>query len=512
MPILKRYKDSIETEQSPLRQYNLRGEAHQTGIGFDQPFILRGTQRRNDQSPQEINNVAEAASIDGTRLAKMFVSLPGIKFASNQLILNSYSIRPEKNFFGSILAGPLAPLGAQIPRSVQLKLPSGPIDFSKFRGGSFEPAFSYQRDLPDGNIVRLYRQIDNPNRGFIVPTITNNPLSAINAAVNTSNTMLASKFWDLQNQGGLSGSNFGIGINRYDEETPYTGSMQQLPSNSDLDKISNEYAQYGLVDFRNLTSSPPNLKQSPEVAGLNEFQAPPTEYSYENYNRRRAFGHRAPRANPTRDFQEFSSEPIESINILKSGEKPVKRDTVDVKFVRTDTNKPLWFAPAITSLTDSVNFAWNSDEFLGRIDPVHYSTGVGNREIQFQMKVFAFSREEMESIYNRTQALIRYASPRVVNNTQYQGGFLRFTLGDLYVDRLCYISSISMTFPDDYDWEINVGKQSDTYVLPRMIDISVSITFVAETPSNDRQFVFGVPGQHRDTTPSILWLDWNDYS
>jgi hypothetical protein len=49
---------------------------------------------------------------------------------------------------------------------------------------------------------------------------------------------------------------------------------------------------------------------------------------------------------------------------------------------------------------------------------------------------------------------------------------VKFTLGDLYKDKLSFIDSLTYSFSDDAPWDVNLDK-SDLGVRPMGIDVAI---------------------------------------
>lgn len=500
---------------------NLRNSAPQTSFGFPQPYVLRGTQRPGKPEGQLWLGPLDRTQADIERLGKMFVSAPGIRFISNQKYLNKFAIRPESNFVGAMINGPFMEWGSHIPRNARTSISIRDITPQNIGQLRLEPAFNYERDVPDGNLKRLYLEHTSPDKGFTVPVLGLTGLDPIGTAVNTSNTVQHKIFDELRNKGGLSGSHFSLGYNKYSDDNPYTGSANvRLPNDpryQQVYELADAAHSNSFIDFRDAYSEAPTLNQAEDDVirdfngNLTPFDKSPDQYTYKDYNVYSYYGYRRPRLNKGRNFQASPEGDITSMQSLKSNQTPTKPDLIDVHFRRSGSGEVLYFECTLTNLSDGVNYNWSQENYTGRIDPVHYFTGVGSRKIQFQLKIVPYSREEMQSVWNRINALLRFGAPHINSNGQHRGTFLELTIGDYLKDRRGYITDISITPTEDVYWESNIGNQFDMYQLPRMIELAIGYEIVDNDPTTDKKYFFGTSGQDQERPASILWLEWKDY-
>jgi hypothetical protein len=72
--------------------------------------------------------------------------------------------------------------------------------------------------------------------------------------------------------------------------------------------------------------------------------------------------------------------------------------------------------------------------------------------------------------------------------------FLKFTLGDMYRDKECFIENMSYNIDDNYPWEIGLnGKNVQNYRLPTIVEVTITLKFV-EAKSNTYNTVFDKDG------------------
>jgi hypothetical protein len=86
------------------------------------------------------------------------------------------------------------------------------------------------------------------------------------------------------------------------------------------------------------------------------------------------------------------------------------------------------------------------------------------------------------------------------DNTYIIPPFLKFTMGDLYKNKECFISSLSYTMEDNGGWELGnpiigdskitvAGEDVDLneYKLPRQVSVLINLTFVESRGNTETQ-------------------------
>jgi len=71
--------------------------------------------------------------------------------------------------------------------------------------------------------------------------------------------------------------------------------------------------------------------------------------------------------------------------------------------------------------------------------------------------------------------------PTYGDSAGYQGSIIKFRLGNLYVDELAYIDSLSYSMSDEAPWDISL-KGSDNFIgeLPMGIDVSITLKILGK--------------------------------
>ena len=145
-------------------------------------------------------------------------------------------------------------------------------------------------------------------------------------------------------------------------------------------------------------------------------------------------------------------------------------DLIRVKFNTIDPDndqaEALQFRAYLTSLEDNVNPSWQDVTYVGRTTPTYLFQSM-DRDISFELKLVAGTREELIANYKRLNRFIQLISP------EYKDGLpvapmLKFTLGDWFVGIPMIIDSFSMAPSEGAPWELADGRQ-----LPHYLDLSI---------------------------------------
>jgi hypothetical protein len=146
----------------------------------------------------------------------------------------------------------------------------------------------------------------------------------------------------------------------------------------------------------------------------------------------------------------------------------------------SDTDDIIVFRATLSSLTDSYNANWNSKAMIGRADPNWTYSGF-SRGIQFSFDVHATSRDEMKPIWRKLNALASYTTPEYVDNIALKGPWMRFTLGDLFVQQPILLTSVQYTLQDsNTSWEINVEDDKSMMQVPKYIGVTIQAEIIPD--------------------------------
>jgi hypothetical protein len=174
-----------------------------------------------------------------------------------------------------------------------------------------------------------------------------------------------------------------------------------------------------------------------------------------------------------------------------------KRDYIRFYFGDAYIGKAVFaFRASITGLQDSFNPQWNSIDIMGRPDKAYQMSGF-ERRVNFSFTVAAMSRAEMIPMWRKLNYLASYTMPEIDQNTRrYVGPLMRITIGDLYYQTPCILTSLDYRVPDNAPWDIaldsedvtkNTLKKSGVTInsneakqLPTIIDVNVGLNMIME--------------------------------
>lgn len=184
------------------------------------------------------------------------------------------------------------------------------------------------------------------------------------------------------------------------------------------------------------------------------------------------------------------------------------------------------FRATISALSDQHSAEWEDINYLGRADKLFLYKGF-TRDVNITFTVYANSAIEMIPMWERIDYLTgltrpsKYTGKAVVTNTELDATtvsgkessfiyppMITFRIGDLYVDQPAVLSSVSITIPEDTNWE---SLRSDDYFyyasatnkikyqksgvksrqLPLKVDVSVSLKLLEKKQSLGSDYHFG---------------------
>jgi len=159
-------------------------------------------------------------------------------------------------------------------------------------------------------------------------------------------------------------------------------------------------------------------------------------------------------------------------------------DLIRVKFQTispdNDEAETLQFRAYLNNFSDNVNPSWQDVTYVGRTTPTYLFQSM-DRDISFDLKIAAGTREELIANYKRLNRFIQLISPEYIGGLP-KAPMLKFTLGDWFVAIPMIIDSFSMKPSDGSPWELADGRQ-----LPHHLELSIGgkILFADAKNSDD---------------------------
>lgn len=170
--------------------------------------------------------------------------------------------------------------------------------------------------------------------------------------------------------------------------------------------------------------------------------------------------------------------PSDEYTIDDSGEITLKdggkyKDLIPFYIQHIGDSKPTMFRANLMGISETVSPTWSSHKFLG--NPFNFYTYGGvERSVQFNLQIYAGSKAELATNWEKISLLTGMTYPRVLSNTLVNPPIIKFRLGDIYKNKYGYIESLSYTFPDNGVWE----TEEDGHALPKFIEASITIKFI----------------------------------
>lgn len=170
--------------------------------------------------------------------------------------------------------------------------------------------------------------------------------------------------------------------------------------------------------------------------------------------------------------------PSDDYTIDDNGEVTLKdggkyKDLIPFYIQHIGDLKPTMFRANLMGISETVSPTWSSHKFLG--NPFNFYTYGGvERSVQFNLQIYAGSKVELATNWEKISLLTGMTYPRILSNTLVNPPIIKFRLGDIYKNKYGYIESLSYTFPDNGVWE----TEEDGHALPKFIEASITIKFI----------------------------------
>jgi hypothetical protein len=138
----------------------------------------------------------------------------------------------------------------------------------------------------------------------------------------------------------------------------------------------------------------------------------------------------------------------------------------DLDFIRLKFSSPsrakkkgmsALFRATITGLTETFSPTWDPNKFIGNPFSFYTYTGI-EKTLGFNFKVYSSNQKEHIAVWERLNFLTSLVYPQGYVDGAIVPPFIKFSMGDLYKDKDCFIESLTYTIPDDATWEIGIDQ------------------------------------------------------
>jgi len=178
----------------------------------------------------------------------------------------------------------------------------------------------------------------------------------------------------------------------------------------------------------------------------------------------------------------FTADFVNS-NPIQTSEDRMEADIIPFYFsvLNGEESNFIQFRAYLDSLSDSYNGMWNKTQYLGRPEQFKSYTGF-ERSINFGFKIAADTRADLRPLYRKLNYLASTTAPSFSEDGLFMRGTLvRITIGDYLSKQLCNISNVTITWQQDYPWEIKLqNSETDVQILPHVLDVSVTAEAIHE--------------------------------
>ena len=203
-------------------------------------------------------------------------------------------------------------------------------------------------------------------------------------------------------------------------------------------------------------------------------------------------------------------------NNLQSEYEFRTEDMIPMYFHDLVNKKFIPFRSIIESVSESSSADWNEVKYLGRADKVYVYTGF-TRTLSIDFTAIAFSVEELHPMWQRINYMVGLTMPAGYTDdidTKSTSSFIippfvKFRLGDLYVNQPVVIKDIQTSIPAEATWELmsnNHTRNKNNYdylngasvrenvrsaQYPTMAKLSVSMTLIEKRAPRTQARHFG---------------------
>jgi len=192
------------------------------------------------------------------------------------------------------------------------------------------------------------------------------------------------------------------------------------------------------------------------------------------------------------------------------------RDLIKFGFDVVNINNPtksnfINFRAFLTGYNDNHSAEWSPKRYAGRGENFYTYQGF-ERQVGFNFKVAAQSKEEMRPLYNKLNYLVSTLYPNYNDMGAMRGNIVKLTIGDLFYRCPGILTSLNLTVDDNYPWEIAFdsypgqdraqgGTDRGQYEAPHIIDVAASFIPILDVLP---QVSYDIDNANNFQTPIIM--------
>jgi hypothetical protein len=156
-----------------------------------------------------------------------------------------------------------------------------------------------------------------------------------------------------------------------------------------------------------------------------------------------------------------ATNPFETSKYGTTGDKTA-RDLIKFAFEVIDNDNPknttkVHFRAFLTNFSDNHSAEWVGQKYMGRGENLYAYQGF-TREVGFQFKVAAQSKQEMMPLYQKLNNIVSSLYPDYNSQGFMRGNLHQLTIGEYFYRTPGIITSMNITVDDNYPWEIKYNE------------------------------------------------------
>lgn len=134
-------------------------------------------------------------------------------------------------------------------------------------------------------------------------------------------------------------------------------------------------------------------------------------------------------------------------------------DLIPLRFQKVNDGSAVYMRSVVTGFNETFSPSWESSRMLGHPFNFYNFTSV-ERKLTFNFKSYAMSQPELVLMWRRLEFISHCTYPHdYTSGGIFQPTLLYFTYGNLYIDKVCFIDSLSYTIDEAENlWEIGGDK------------------------------------------------------
>ena len=187
-------------------------------------------------------------------------------------------------------------------------------------------------------------------------------------------------------------------------------------------------------------------------------------------------------------------------------------DFIPLRFYSVKKQTGVSFKATINGLNETISPSWDSNRFLGNAYNFYTYNSI-ERSVSFSFKVYSLNQQEHLSAWQKLNFLAGLVYPQNTTPEVFTSPpFLKFTLGDMYKNKECFIESLSFEIDDNTPWEVGlnpikkgnrIGKVNDkgittNWKLPTIVNVNTTIKFIETQGTIAGKQLYGYGGQFGD--------------